>query len=42
MNPTQGFSDVGYDEALRRAREMIPLLRGEAPKCEALGRLEKS
>ncbi len=34
-----GFSDVGYDEALRRAREMIPFLREQAPKCEALGRL---
>ena len=39
MNKATGFSDVGYDEALRRAREMIPLLREEAPKCEALGRL---
>src|SRR6185295_17780275 len=33
------FSDVDYDEALRRARELIPLLREQAPKCEALGRL---
>ena len=34
-----GFADVGYDEALRRARALIPLLREEAPKGEALRRL---
>ena len=34
MNRPTGFSDVGYDEALRRARELIPLLREKAPKCE--------
>ena len=33
------FSDVGYDEALRRARELIPFLREEAPKSEKLRRL---
>jgi 3-hydroxy-9,10-secoandrosta-1,3,5(10)-triene-9,17-dione monooxygenase len=32
---TVGFSDVGYDEAMRRAHELIPLLREQAPKCEA-------
>ena len=34
-NPTAvGFSDVSYDEALKRARELIPFLREQAPKCE--------
>ena len=33
------FADVGYDEALRRARELIPFLREEAPKSEQLRRL---
>jgi 3-hydroxy-9,10-secoandrosta-1,3,5(10)-triene-9,17-dione monooxygenase len=30
-----GFADVGYDEALRRARDLIPFLREQAPRCEA-------
>lgn len=34
MNQATRFSDVGYDEALRRARELIPFLREQAPKCE--------
>jgi 3-hydroxy-9,10-secoandrosta-1,3,5(10)-triene-9,17-dione monooxygenase len=34
-----GFADVGYDEALRRARQLIPFLREQAPKCESLRRL---
>ena len=33
------FSDVTYDEAMRRAEALIPFLRDEAPKCEALRRL---
>ena len=33
------FSDVSYDEAIRRARELIPFLREQAPKCEAARRL---
>ena len=33
------FSNVTSAEALERARELIPLLREEAPKCEALGQL---
>jgi 3-hydroxy-9,10-secoandrosta-1,3,5(10)-triene-9,17-dione monooxygenase len=33
------FSDVTYEEALRRARELIPFLREQAPKNEALRRL---
>src|SRR5688572_33277728 len=28
-----GFSDVTYDQALARARELIPFLREQAPKC---------
>lgn len=30
------FSDVTYDEALRRARELVPVLREQAPKNEQL------
>ncbi len=33
-NRPEGFSGVGYEEALRRARELIPFLREQAPKCE--------
>jgi 3-hydroxy-9,10-secoandrosta-1,3,5(10)-triene-9,17-dione monooxygenase len=29
-----GFSEVTYDQALARARELIPFLREQAPKCE--------
>jgi 3-hydroxy-9,10-secoandrosta-1,3,5(10)-triene-9,17-dione monooxygenase len=28
------FTDVGYDEALRRARDCVPLLKERAQKCE--------
>jgi 3-hydroxy-9,10-secoandrosta-1,3,5(10)-triene-9,17-dione monooxygenase len=28
------FSDVGYDEAMRRARECVPVLRSRAQACE--------
>ncbi len=28
------FSGVAYDEAMRRARECVPLLRERAQKCE--------
>src|SRR5262245_5987578 len=28
------FSAIGYDEAMRRARELIPLLRERAPRAE--------
>src|SRR5258705_679587 len=37
--PVAGFADVSYDEAMRRARDLIPFLREQAPKCEALRRL---
>jgi 3-hydroxy-9,10-secoandrosta-1,3,5(10)-triene-9,17-dione monooxygenase len=38
-NPTVGFSDVGYEEALRRARELVPFLREQAPQCEEARKL---
>jgi len=38
-SPTAGFSDVSYDEAMRRARALIPLLREQAPKCEEARKL---
>lgn len=37
--PVTDFSGVDYAEALRRARELIPFLRDEAPRCEELRRL---
>src|SRR5262249_47571412 len=37
--PRLDFSGVSYEEALGRARALIPFLREEAPKCEALRRL---
>ena len=35
----RGFADVTYDEALSRAEALIPFLREQAPKCEALRKL---
>lgn len=37
--PVASFAEVGYEEALRRARELVPLLREQAPKCEQARRL---
>ncbi len=37
--PAAGFSKVGYDEAMRRARELIPFLREQAPLCEEARKL---
>lgn len=37
--PATSFADVSYDEALRRARELVPFLREQAPKCEEARRL---
>jgi len=37
--PAAGFSDVGYEEAMRRARELIPFLREQAPRCEEARKL---
>src|SRR5918997_1920067 len=33
-NPAVSFSDVSYEQALERARALIPFLREQAPKCE--------
>ena len=32
--PITDFSGVSFDEAMRRARELIPFLREQAPKNE--------
>ena len=37
--PATDFSGVGFDEAIRRARELIPFLREQAPLCEEMRRL---
>jgi 3-hydroxy-9,10-secoandrosta-1,3,5(10)-triene-9,17-dione monooxygenase len=37
--PVASFADVGYDEALRRARELIPFLRDNAKDCEEARKL---
>ncbi len=37
--PATDFSGVGYEEALRRARELIPFLREQAAACEAARKL---
>ena len=37
--PVTDFSGVSHEEAVRRAEELVPLLREEAPKCEELRRL---
>src|SRR5688500_17596788 len=35
----KNFSNVTHEEAIERARKLIPFVREQAPKCEALGRL---
>jgi len=37
--PAASFANVSYDEAMRRARELIPFLREQAPACEAARKL---
>ena len=37
--PRRDFSHVSHEEALERARALIPFLREQGPKSEALGRL---
>jgi 3-hydroxy-9,10-secoandrosta-1,3,5(10)-triene-9,17-dione monooxygenase len=37
--PAADFSGVSYEEAMRRARSLIPFLREQAPACEAARRL---
>jgi 3-hydroxy-9,10-secoandrosta-1,3,5(10)-triene-9,17-dione monooxygenase len=39
MRPPAGFSDVGYEEALRRAQALIPILREQTAACEQLRKL---
>jgi 3-hydroxy-9,10-secoandrosta-1,3,5(10)-triene-9,17-dione monooxygenase len=41
MDKRSGFADVGYDEAMRRARELVPKLRALAPAGEAARQLTK-
>src|SRR4029453_1597444 len=33
--PSPSFADVGYDEAMRRARALVPTLRERADRAEA-------
>ena len=35
MPKPAGFADVGYEEALRRARELVPVLRERAAAAES-------
>jgi len=37
--PAADFSGVSYEEAMRRARELIPFFRGHAAECEKARRL---
>ena len=37
--PAADFSGVSYEEAIRRARDLMPFFREQAPKCEAARRL---
>ncbi|OGA25265.1 MAG: hypothetical protein A3I02_16855 [Betaproteobacteria bacterium RIFCSPLOWO2_02_FULL_67_26] len=37
--PAADFSGVSYQEALRRARDLVPYFREQAPRCEAARRL---
>jgi 3-hydroxy-9,10-secoandrosta-1,3,5(10)-triene-9,17-dione monooxygenase len=37
--PSVGFSEVTYEEALQRARDLIPFLREQAPRCEQARKL---
>jgi 3-hydroxy-9,10-secoandrosta-1,3,5(10)-triene-9,17-dione monooxygenase len=38
---SRGFADVAYDEALRRARELAPVLRERAAGAESVRQMEK-
>ncbi len=38
-NPGVGFADVCYEEAIRRARDLVPFLREQAPACEEARKL---
>ena len=37
--PTRTFADVGYAEAIRRARELVPALRERAARGESARRM---
>ena len=37
--PGRSFDQVSYEQAMQRARDLIPLLRAEAPACERARRL---
>ncbi len=39
LKPAAGFANVGYEEALRRAQALIPLLREQAAACEEARKL---
>ncbi len=38
---TRGFADVSYDEAMRRARALVPILRERADRAEAAREIPK-
>src|SRR5207247_37820 len=37
----RSFADIGYDEAMRRARALVPVLRERADRAEALREMQK-
>lgn len=41
MSEARGFTDVGYEEAMRRARELVPVLRERADGAEAARQMQK-
>ena len=41
MSSARGFTDVTYDEAMRRARELVPVLRERADGAEAARQMQK-
>ena len=41
MKEARGFTDVTYDEAMRRARELVPVLRERAEAAEAARQMQK-
>jgi 3-hydroxy-9,10-secoandrosta-1,3,5(10)-triene-9,17-dione monooxygenase len=41
VSRARGFTDVTYDEAMRRARELVPVLRERADAAEAARQMQK-
>ncbi|HMH52666.1 MAG TPA: acyl-CoA dehydrogenase family protein [Candidatus Acidoferrum sp.] len=41
MSEARGFTDVTYDEAMRRARDLVPVLRERADGAEAARQMQK-